>query len=1203
MDKKEIKILAIDDNLDNLITIQALTSDSFPNANIIIALNGEEGLELAAKENPDVILLDIIMPGMDGFEVCERLKSDSNLCDIPVIFVTALKGDKQSRIRGLEVGGEAFLAKPIDESELVAQLRAMIKIASINIEKRTENVRLSQLVEEKVKELTLSHTATLNLLEDLKEENEARRKSESALRESEEKYRFMTENISDVLWHMNSEFCFDYVSPSIEQMQGFKPEELIGKPLFWLLNEEGTKQIENEISKVTDKMKSGKLEPEMKFEYQSRCKNGDWIWVEVNVSIQLNDEMEPAGFQGVTRDITKRKKIEDALRNSEEKFRNMANLLPQVVFELDLRGNITYVNQQVKDIFGYTEDEMIGQNSLMVHLPKDSERVIRNLRLKVDENFQDKEYKMVRKDGTTFPALIYTDVIYAENRPTGFRGLVVDISERIKTEERLRESEEKFREMANLLPQIVFETDIHGNLTYVNQQAYKMLGHNHDEEYFGKNAKTYFIQKDVKKLMLNIAGKLNGRIEGSNQYTLVREDGVEIPVIVYSSAIIKDGKPIGIRGIIIDITEQKQAENKIRESEAKYFNLYSLFRLMSDTMPDMMWAKDLEGKFTFVNKSFCDNLLIANDTLEPLGKTASYFTDRERKTHPDNPYWHTFGDSCAISDHETLTKRKTKQYDEFGTVKGEFIFLDVHKAPLFNASKELVGIVGTARDITVKKRIEKELESSRNVLQTIYDNAPIMMCVVNEAAQIQFANRAFANMAKVSESELVGGAVGGIIGCIKSLDDPRGCGFGPKCKSCTLRSAMTKTLKHNQIQTNVEYHSNVHTADGVKPISLLASTAAINTKDQKNLLLCLIDITDRKLSEEALQKSEALLRSFIDNSPFEIWARDVNSIGILENKKIEEHYGSIIGITPTTDNRVNKEIVKRWVSVNNRVFSGEIVDEEFKDEVFGSERIFQQIAFPIKNKDISIGIAGFNIDITERKSVEMALKESQEQLKKFAAHLQNVREEERNLLARDIHDDLGQILIAMKIDLGLLKQNVSKTLDALQFESIKSRFDDLQKLVDNTLKSARRIMTDLRPEVLDLLGFIETVNQHLKGFEERTKIECNFFNNPVNLDLTNEQSVALFRIVQESLNNTAKHALATKVNVLLNKDADGLILEINDNGVGFDIKDKKKIDSYGLMGIKERVFLLGGELIINSTKNVGTSIKVILGKQNLIIKS
>ena len=175
MENQPIKILAIDDNLDNLITIQALVSESFPKAIIFKAINGKEALKLAEKENPDVILLDVIMPEMDGFEVCERLKSNPNLANIPVVFVTALKGDKESRIRALEAGAEAFLAKPIDQSELVAQIRAMMKIRVAYLDKQKESISLLALVEEKTRELKTTHTATLNLMEDLRTENEARR--------------------------------------------------------------------------------------------------------------------------------------------------------------------------------------------------------------------------------------------------------------------------------------------------------------------------------------------------------------------------------------------------------------------------------------------------------------------------------------------------------------------------------------------------------------------------------------------------------------------------------------------------------------------------------------------------------------------------------------------------------------------------------------------------------------------------------------------------------------------------------------------------------------------------------------------------------------------------------------------------------------------------------------------------------------------
>lgn len=185
MANKAIRILAIDDVYDNLISLSALIKEAFPNALISTALNGEIGLQLAATEDPDVILLDIVMPKMDGFEVCQCLKNDEKLRDVPVVFLTALKGDKACRIRALEVGAEGFLAKPIDETELTAQIRAMVKIKTANIEKRDEKIRLFELVDEQTRELRKAHIATLKLLDDLQSENAARKKSEETLREKD----------------------------------------------------------------------------------------------------------------------------------------------------------------------------------------------------------------------------------------------------------------------------------------------------------------------------------------------------------------------------------------------------------------------------------------------------------------------------------------------------------------------------------------------------------------------------------------------------------------------------------------------------------------------------------------------------------------------------------------------------------------------------------------------------------------------------------------------------------------------------------------------------------------------------------------------------------------------------------------------------------------------------------------------------------
>jgi two-component system, sensor histidine kinase and response regulator len=155
MDSETIKILAVDDDDVNLISLKTLLIDLIPHSEVYTASGGEAGIRLAAEEDPDVILLDIFLPDMDGFDVCKILKSDNKLSFIPVVFTTALSIDRESRIRAIDCGAEAYFSWPMDKTELVAHLNAMVRKKAANVGKRKENERLSKLLEERTSELNL----------------------------------------------------------------------------------------------------------------------------------------------------------------------------------------------------------------------------------------------------------------------------------------------------------------------------------------------------------------------------------------------------------------------------------------------------------------------------------------------------------------------------------------------------------------------------------------------------------------------------------------------------------------------------------------------------------------------------------------------------------------------------------------------------------------------------------------------------------------------------------------------------------------------------------------------------------------------------------------------------------------------------------------------------------------------------------------
>ena len=169
--------------------------------------------------------------------------------------------------------------------------------------------------------------------------------------------------------------------------------------------------------------------------------------------------------------------------------------------------------------------------------------------------------------------------------------------------------------------------------------------------------------------------------------------------------------------VIQDITEQVTWQKKIQAGEERYRQMSAMFRLLADNTEDFLWAKDIHNQYTFVNKIMCDRLLIADSVYEPIGKTDVYFAAREREAHPENPEWHTFGEICADTDIITLQKGKPQQFDEFGNIQGKFLFLDVHKAPIRDESGNLIGVVGTGRDVTLTKQLEQEKSNALELLQ------------------------------------------------------------------------------------------------------------------------------------------------------------------------------------------------------------------------------------------------------------------------------------------------------------------------------------------------------------------------------------------------------------------------------------------------------------------------------------------------------
>lgn len=252
---------------------------------------------------------------------------------------------------------------------------------------------------------------------------------------------------------------------------------------------------------------------------------------------------------------------------------------------------------------------------------------------------------------------------------------------------------------------------------------------------------------------------------------------------------------------------------------------------------------------------------------------------------------------------------------------------------------------------------------------------------------------------------------------------------------------------------------------------------------------------------------------------------------------------------------------------------------------------FQALIYssPIIQNHKSIGLRGVVIDITDRKQVEQELKDSRDQFRNLSAHLQSVREEERSYIAREIHDELGQALTALKMDLIWMSKRLSPDQTEIA-EKIIAMFD----LMDKTIQTIRRISTDLRPGLLDDLGLTAAIEWYGEDFQNRTGIKCNLHFTPEEIEVDQERCIAIFRIFQEALTNVARHSHATKVEADLRIENHDFNMKIVDNGIGISDKQVNDPQNLGLVGLRERVYPWNGRIEIKGRPKKGTTVLVFI---------
>jgi PAS domain S-box-containing protein len=522
-----------------------------------------------------------------------------------------------------------------------------------------------------------------------------RKEAEEALRESEGRYRLLAENATDVIWTMDTNLRFTYVSPSITQLRGYTVQEVMGQTLKQMLTPASLEIAKKAIAaeQAIEESEGKNLSRSPTVEVEQTCKDGSTVWVEAKFTILRDPDGQPVGTLGITRDISERKRAEDALRESEEKYRRLVqDSIDGIAIVEGLE--VTLANRAIADMFGYeTEQEVVGRPFTDLVAPEYRKLMVdrgyaREKGQKVPERY---EFRALRKDGSEFDAEISVSRIAYQGR-VARQGVIKDISERKRAEEALRESEERFHRLSDA----TFEgLAIHdkGKILDANEAYARMFGYDLSEV-IGMHALDFAAPESRDLVWQSI---LSGRREPFEAIGL-RKDGTTFVGEVSGKAIPYRRRMITVAAIR-DITERKRAEEALRESEEKFRNIFQ-------SASDAIIYLDTSGVILDVNDKAVD--LFGGPREELLGKQFTTVGVFQREDLP--AIMSSFGSILAGEEANVQIRIKNR--------KGEHRFLDCSGSSLKTDGKTPGVVVVVARDITERKRAEKALQKAREEIES-----------------------------------------------------------------------------------------------------------------------------------------------------------------------------------------------------------------------------------------------------------------------------------------------------------------------------------------------------------------------------------------------------------------------------------------------------------------------------------------------------
>ncbi|GGD92425.1 PAS domain S-box protein [Planktosalinus lacus] len=992
-----------------------------------------------------------------------------------------------------------------------------------------------------------------------------RRKAEEELEKSEEQLLSIFNNSISALILMDAEGMITNWNATAEQMFGWKAEEVLNKPMHHFIMPE--KHVQSHLAGMENYNKTGSgpiINTNTELTAITKAKKE----IDISLGVTTVKIRGKEFFIGFINDITLQKQAE---RQKEYEKRNreaLINATEDMIWSVSKKMTLISANEAFKKSFKIYSEHTIKEGDFL--LPDEFfeadylnmwktyyQRGLEGERFTIETTVQPNEKQNYKTVETNFSPII------VNNEVVGVACYARDITQRIKTEAEIKEYNERLKTAQKIAKLGYWEHVLGEDTLFWSEEIFNIW--EVDEEVFTPTIDSFFesvVPEDRNKFNLYAKRPIDSIEEQNIEYRIITATGKLKWIYQYGQKIVdKNNDRTIFKGIMRDITEQKNQEEAILEYNEKLQTAQQIAKLgyweFDYNNDALTWSDQVYEIWELSKKDFKVSYETFFNSIHPDDQER-FSLEQEKALKGEKP--------LEVEHRILLSNGKTKWVLE----RGKVIKDENGNAILFE---------GTVQDITSQKEIEIELREQNNFIKTAIDNLPVGIAVRNShTGKFTLMNKNFTQIYGWSQKEL------------RDVDTffekvyPDS-NYRKKIKDQIFSDLGSKNLNRMQWEG-----IQITTKKGDKRI---VNARNIPLYDQNLMISTVLDVTEKALAEQKLAASNERYE-YVTKATFDaIWDWDLTQKTIFWG----EGYHTIFGYKPVTTNEeywyenIHPQDVNRVKQSVQKAIEGQGLNWEneyrFK-HANGTYRYVRDRGIILRNVERkAIRIIGALQDITSQKEYEQKLLDVNQKLRNLSAHLQQAREEERIAIAREIHDELGQQLTGIKLDVSWLKNKLEEVLP--------ENSDRAQRLIENinkTINDVRKIASHLRPGVLDDLGLEAAIDWQSNQFETQTGIKCQLHIDSVKSDYGKGINTSVYRIYQEALTNIMRHAKATEVNTYFSEKNNTLILEVIDNGVGISDNQKNNSFSLGITGMRERAFTVNGSFHLYKQKEGGTKLKV-----------